>query len=181
MNDKPTFDPCADYEIDIVERIDGTLPEERMTSLRTHLDNCSRCREWQAHYERIDQQLALSIKAPALPEDFEMRLRRNLRLAMNETAKARLKAASDREYRQLIGNLRRNARGIGLMNAIAATSATAAGCVLLRALGDRLTWPANLTGGIGPLVPMGLLGVLITFGALIWTATHGNLRIRSGI
>ena len=54
MNEMLFTVPCADYEHDLVELLEGSLGPERARIIRLHVESCPRCRAWQAEFAAID-------------------------------------------------------------------------------------------------------------------------------
>ena len=74
MNEMSLTGPCADYEHDLVELVEGSLGPERARVIRLHVESCARCRAWQAEFAAFDAGLAAALPSPALSADFERRL-----------------------------------------------------------------------------------------------------------
>jgi len=58
MNDPTLIGPCADYEHDLVDLHDGTLPPARAGIVHDHLGHCARCQSWLTEFTALDVRLA---------------------------------------------------------------------------------------------------------------------------
>jgi hypothetical protein len=124
--DYPGSGPCADYEFEIAELLDGALPPERARIVSLHLTSCVRCRMWRDRYAAIDRQLAGSIVAPALAGDLASRVRARIAASAPGTDGAQ-REAIEREYTHEIEQLQRGWKLPAALNAVGA--AAVAGCV----------------------------------------------------
>jgi len=180
MNEMNLTSPCADYEHDLVELLEGSLAPEHARIVHQHVAACARCRAWQREFATLDARLAVALPRPELSADFEQRLRDRLDgSTRNATTPAPdLRSAADREYQRLVDSIRRGARRHALLDAVA--SATVTGCVL--AATHRLLAP--LGGFVGTLegptrwVMLGAFGSAVAVAALLWSARRGALTPR---
>jgi len=177
MNEMHLAVPCAEYEHDLVELLDGTLTPEHARVVRLHLAACSRCRAWQQEFAALDARLAATLPRPALSSDFDRSLRERLSGTTRRASAADLKATVDREYARAIDAIRQGARRRAVLDALG--SAAVAGC--LAVLADR--WLAPL-GGMrstldGPTrwITLGVLGSAVAIVALGWSARRGALPL----
>ena len=129
MNDPTLIGPCAEYEHDLVEFLDGTLAAERRHVVGRHVETCGRCRAWQAEFAALDARLAASLPRPALSAEFERRLRERLVARAQAVVRPDLRDAADHEHRQQLDAIRSSARRRGLLDAIASAAVTA--CILV--------------------------------------------------
>ena len=125
MNPDPAYGkpgPCEDFEIDLVEWIDGALVPERAQVVRAHLESCARCRVFEDELRAIDASLDAALPRVQLSTGFDARLQERIaRLArVRSPAEARLRAEQD--YRGAMAALRRGLAWRTALNA-AATAA----------------------------------------------------------
>ena len=94
--DYPGTGPCADYEFEIAEWLDGELSPERARIISLHVGTCVRCRAWRESYAAIDARLAASLPRPALSSDFAARVAGSIDSLSRLDSSAR--AAIEHEY-----------------------------------------------------------------------------------
>jgi anti-sigma factor RsiW len=170
MNETHPGAPCADYEHDVVELLDGELAPERARVVRLHLEACPRCRSWHASIASLDARLEAALPRPALSPDFDRRLRDRIAAATRRAPSGAARDAADREYRSLLDGLRRRAGRRALLDAIA----TAAVAGSLVAVAER--WYAGLGAewlmsleGPARWMALGTIGTSIAVTALAWS------------
>jgi anti-sigma factor RsiW len=169
MNDTHPGAPCADYEHDVADLVDGELAPERARVVRLHLEACPRCRAWHASIASLDARLEAALPRPALSADFDRRLRDRIAAATRRAPSSEMRDTVDREYRSLLDGLRRRAGRRALLDGVAA--AAVAGSVV--AVAER--WYAGLGGewlssleGPARWMALGTIGTSIALGALAW-------------
>ena len=169
--------PCADYEHDLVELVDGSLGPERARVIRLHVESCPHCRAWQAEFAALDARLAGALPRPELSPDFEHRLRARLSASAEPLKRGELRNAADREYEQLLGVLGRGARRHALLDAVGSVAVTAG--VLFAARGLLGPAGALLQSVEGPQqwALAGIVGTAIAAAALGWSAARGVLPV----
>ncbi len=174
MNDITLPGPCADYEHDLVDLIEGTLGAERARALRQHVQACARCRTWEAEYRAIDARLASALPRVMLSAEFEPRLAERLAGLASPARRADRRLAADREHERLLGALGRGARRHALLDAIGSAAVTA--CVLFasRTFLDPGSMLAQLSEGTERWL-LGGIGTAVALGALVWSARRGAL------
>jgi anti-sigma factor RsiW len=183
MNDPTIIGPCVDFEHDLVDLHDGALAPERACSVRQHVEQCPRCRAWQAEFAALDARLAAGLPRPGLSPAFDEQLRARLAALSRSPPRGDLRTALEREHESLVSSLRRGARRQALLGAVASAAATL--CVLalghsLLARGIDLLSP--LAGGTERWIALGALGAGIALATLAWSAgrdgppTLGRLR-----
>jgi predicted anti-sigma-YlaC factor YlaD len=169
--------PCADYEHDLVELLDGTLEAERCPIVRRHVETCGRCRAWQAEFAALDARLAAALPRPALSADFERRLRERLVARAQPVVRPDLRDAADREHRQHLDAIRRSARRRALLDAIASAAVTA--CILVGTQDylDRLGGLHEVLAGPQSATVLGGIGAAVALAALAWSVARGNVQL----
>lgn len=177
MNDMSLTGPCADYEHDLVELLDGSLGPERARVIRLHVESCPRCRAWQAEFADLDVGLATALPHPVLSTDFERRLQARIATLAQPVNRIDLRARADREYDRLVDALRRGARRHALLDGIG--SAAVAICVLAVARGllEQTDALNLLVAGPQRLVVLGGIGTAVALAALAWTAVRSRLPL----
>lgn len=175
MNDTILTGPCAEYEHDLVELLDGSLGPERSRVIRLHVDACPRCRAWQAEFAAFEGRLGAALPRPELPADFEHRLHERLAAAARPARRHVLRSAVDGEYERLIDAIGRGARRHLLLDAIGSVAATV--CLLFAARGLLGPGGALLASVEGPQheFVLGVIGAGIAAAALAWSAARGAL------
>jgi anti-sigma factor RsiW len=177
MNEMNLAMPCAEYEHDLVELLDGALTPEHARVVRLHVASCPRCRAWQQEFAALDARLAGTLPRPELSPGFDRRLTERLAGLTRRASSADLKAAADRDYARAIDAIRRGAGRHAVLDALG-SAAVAGG---LAVLVDR--WLAPLGGVLsaldGParLITLGVLGSAVALVALGWSARRGALPL----
>jgi anti-sigma factor RsiW len=175
MNDPTLLPPCAEFEFDLVELADGTLPDGRARLVLTHVEGCARCRAWQAEYAELDARLGASLPRPALSADFDARLQERLAATTRRAARADLRTQVESDYRSLVDSLRAGARRSVLLTA---------GTMAVAALGATILLPAVWPGAGAALAALdpvqratvlGGIGGAVALAALGWSALQGAL------
>jgi anti-sigma factor RsiW len=177
MNEMSLTGPCADYEHDLVELLEGSLGPERARVIRLHIESCPRCRAWQAEFATIDAGLAAALPSPALSPDFERRLQERIAATVRPGARNELRARVDREHQRLVEGLRRGARRHALLDGLG--SAAIAVCVLAVARGllEQTDVLPLLFEGPRRLFVFGGIGTVVALAALAWTAVRSRLPL----
>lgn len=175
MNEMPLAGPCADYEHDLVELLDGSIGPERARVIRLHVESCPRCRAWQADFAALDAGLAATLPRPALSQDFDRRLRERLATLARPATRGDLRERADLERQRLVEALRRGARRHALLDGIG--SAAVAICVLAVARGllEQVDALQLLFEGPQRMVILGGIGTAVALAALAWTALRSRL------
>jgi anti-sigma factor RsiW len=179
MNEMSLNGPCADYEHDLVELVEGSLGPERARVIRLHVESCARCRAWQAEFAAFDAGLAAALPGPALSADFERRLQARIAVLAQPVNRTDLRARADREHERLVEALRRGARRHALLDGIG--SAAIAICVLAVARGllEQADAMQLLFAGPQRMVILGGIGTAVALAALAWTAVRSRLPLAS--
>ena len=177
MNEMSFTGPCADYEHDLVELLEGSLGPERARVIRLHVESCARCRAWQAEFMAFDAGLAAALPSPALSSDFERRLQVRISALAQPVNRGDLRARADREHARLVEALRRGARRHALLDGIG--SAAVAICVLAvaRDLLEQSDAMQLLLEGPQRLVVFGGIGTAVALAALAWAAVRSRLPL----
>lgn len=177
MNEMSFTGPCADYEHDLVELLEGSLGPERARVIRLHVESCARCRAWQAEFAALDAGLAAALPRPAISPDFERRLQARLSALAQPANRSDLRARVDREHERLVEALRRGARRHALLDGIG--SAAVAICVLAVAHGllEQADALQLLFAGPQRMVILGGIGTAVALAALAWTAIRSRLPL----
>ena len=177
MNEIPLAGPCADYEHDLVDLLEGSLGPERARVIRQHADTCPRCRAWQAEFAALDDRLARATARPVLSTGFERVLQERLATLVRPATRGDLRAAADCEHERLIDAIRRDARRHGLLDGIGsaavAASALAAANALIRHSGEF----RQLLEGPQYWHTLGGIGAAVALAALAWAAGRGAISI----
>jgi len=182
MNDPTLIGPCADYEHDLLDLHDGSVPTERAAAVQWHLGQCARCRAWLDEFAALDARLAAGLPRPALSPDFEARLTERLAGLGRTPVRTDLRAGIDREYASLLDTLRRTARRRGVLNAIGSAAVTL--CLLAAVRGLLLQGALVLPAageGPGRWLTLGAAGAAMAVAALAWSASRygiGALGLR---
>lgn len=174
MNEISLTGPCADYEHDLVELLEGSLGPERARVIRLHVGSCPRCRAWQAEFAAIDARLAAALPSPALSPDFEHRLQDCIAASARPVSRNELRARADDERQRLVEGLRRGARRHALLDGLG--SAAVAICVLAVARGllDQTDVLPLLFEGPQRLLVLGGIGTGVALAAMAWTAVRSR-------
>ena len=177
MNEMSFTGPCADYEHDLVELLEGSLGPERTRVIRLHVESCARCRAWQTEFAAFDAGLAAALPSLALSSDFERRLQARIAAVAQPASRSDLRARADREHERLVEALRRGARRHALLDGIG--SAAIAICVLAVARGllERADALQLLLEGPQRMVILGGIGTAVALAALVWTAVRSRLPL----
>jgi hypothetical protein len=175
MNEPTLSGPCAGYEFEIVELHEGALGPIDAARVRSHVEGCARCRDWQAQYAALDATLARTLPRPQLSADFAVTLKKRLEGIASPTTRRDLRAAAEREHDWIVRDLRRAARRRAIMGSAAGAAIAGTAVALAYTLGPQalaLLRAAQIT--IGPSA-LGTLGGAAMFGALVWSAMRGML------
>jgi hypothetical protein len=177
MNEMSLTGPCADYEHDLVELLEGSLSPERARVIHLHVESCARCRAWQAEFAAFDAGLAAALPSPTLSADFERRLQARIAALAQPVNRSDLRARTDREHERLVEALRRGARRHALLDGIG--SAAIAICVLAIARGllEQADAMQLLLAGPQRMVILGGIGTAVALAALVWTAVRSRLPL----
>jgi anti-sigma factor RsiW len=168
--DYPGSGPCADYEFEIAELLDGALPPERARIVSLHLTSCVRCRAWRDGDAAIDRQLAQALVAAPLPADFASRLQQRLSAETRATNGAR-REAIEREYSHELDLLQRGWKIPAVLNGIAA--AAVAGSLYAVTRGVLAEVSLDGFAGTSPATIYSLVSAVAVGGALAWSLRGG--------
>jgi anti-sigma factor RsiW len=178
MIDTTLMGPCADYEHDLVDLHDGALAPERARIVRLHVEQCTRCRAWQAEFAALDARLARELPQVALSAEFDARLHERLAGLTRQNGRAERRSMAEREHDSLVEALRRAARRNALSGAVG--TATAVACALLVArdlLRESAGMLASVPGGSEPWLVFGIAGIAVAIGGLAWSAARNGLPL----
>ena len=178
MNDPTLIGPCADYEHELVELHDGSLPPERARVVRLHVEHCVRCRSWVQEFAALDAQLAADLPRPQLPADFDSRLQARLAEPARPAVRSDLRHTLELEHDSIVDTLRRGARRSALLGAIG--WATVMACMLVAArdlFRETAGVLATVPGGTEPWMMFGVAGVAISIAGLAWSAARNGLPL----
>jgi anti-sigma factor RsiW len=182
MNDPTLIGPCADFEHDLLDLHDGTLPPGRVGVVRGHLGRCARCQSWLAEFAVLDARLAGGLPQPRLSPDFDARLQERLAALQRAPARGELRVRLERERETLLGALQSAARRRAAFGAIGGAMATL--CVLAVARGLLASGSVAVplgAEGVERLVALGAVGAAIAVATLAWSASRygaGTLGLR---
>ncbi len=177
MNDTIPTGPCAEYEHDLVELLDGSLGPERACLIRLHVAACPRCRAWQAEFAAFDAGLGAAMPQPRLSAEFEARLHERLAAIVQPARRSELRTAADREYERLIDMLSRGVRRHVLLDAIGSVAATLGLLIAARGLLGPAGSLLDAITGPQQWVVLGVIGVSVAAAALAWSAARGVLPL----
>jgi anti-sigma factor RsiW len=163
--------PCEEFELDIVEWIDGVLAGERAGAVRRHLDGCARCRSFERSMRAVDDSLSSALPRAQLSADFDARLHARIAKLSRASSPDSARARAEQEYRGAVAALRRGLAWRTALNAVA--TATVVGSLALgimttlpfvsHALGLGLPLEQTWTLGVGAIALAG--GLLAARGA----------------
>ena len=177
MNEMSFAGPCADYEHDLVELLEGSLGPERARVIRLHVESCPRCRAWRAEFAAIDAGLAAALPRPALSADFEHRLQARIATLPLSVNRSDLRASADREHERLVDTLRRGARRHALLDGIGSAAVAISVLAAARVLVEQTGALPLLLEGPQRLVILGGIGTAVALAALAWTAVRSRLPL----
>jgi anti-sigma factor RsiW len=178
MNDPTLIGACADYEHDLVELHDGSLPLERARAVHRHVEHCARCRDWAQAFAALDAQLAADLPQPRLSADFDARLHERLVALNRPEVRGDLRNAVEREHDSLVDGLRRGARRNALLGAIGWATAMACALLMARDLFRETSGVlATVTGSAEPWMVFGVVGVAVAIAGLAWSGVRGGLPL----
>ena len=168
--DYPGTGPCADYEFEIAEWLDGELSPERARIISLHVATCVRCRAWRESYAAIDTRLAASLPRPALSADFAARVAGSVDSLSR--LDSRVREAIEHDYLQSLARLRRGWRLPAVLNGLAAATVAFCALVLLRSAGVQLPTLEFVDGSrVIFFASQGLAAVALVAG-LAWSRAH---------
>jgi anti-sigma factor RsiW len=178
MNDPTLIGPCADYEHDLLDLLDDVLAPERARSVRQHVEQCARCRDWSRAFAALDARLAAVLPQPRLSADFDARLQERLAALTRPVARRDLLSAAEREHDSLIEALRHAARRNAVAGAVGTAAAVACALVLARdLLRESAGILASVPGGNEPWLVFGLTGIVVAIAGLAWSAARNGLPL----
>lgn len=177
MNDTIPTDPCAEYEHDLVDLLEGSLGPERARVIRLHVAACPRCRAWQAEFAVFDAELGAAMPQPELSADFDRKLHERLAAIVQPARRSELRTAADRDYERVLDVLDRGVKRHVVLDAIGSAAATVGLLIAARGLlGPASSLLDALTGPPQWVVP-GVIGVSVAAAALAWSAGRGVLPL----
>jgi anti-sigma factor RsiW len=177
MNEMIFAGPCADYEHDLIDLLEGSLGPEHARVTRSHVSSCPRCRAWQAEFATMDAALAAASPRPSLSADFERRLRERIATLAQPAIPGHLRARADREYERTVDAIRRGASRHALLDAIGSAAVTICILAVARGLLEQTGALQLLLEGPPRLVVFGGIGTTVALAALAWTAVRSRLPL----
>jgi anti-sigma factor RsiW len=138
--------PCADFEFDLVDLLDGALEPGRADIVRRHMAQCPRCRAHAQALGELDAALADALPRPALSPDFDARLQEQIAELTRAPDRATALATAEREHESMLQGL---GRGLGwrtMLNAAALASVVGGMIVGLDATAPGLLQSFGLVG-----------------------------------
>jgi anti-sigma factor RsiW len=114
--------PCAEFEFDLVDLLDGALEPGRAETVRKHMTQCPRCRAHAHSLSEIDAALADALPRPVLSTGFDARLREQIAELTRAPDRNTALATAEREHESMLQGL---GRGLGwrtILNAAALAS-----------------------------------------------------------
>lgn len=175
MNSTNPLPPCPEFEHDLVEWLDGSLPSERAREVRAHLESCPRCRGWQHACAETDARLAAALPQPSLSPDFAARLMARIAAERPRAQASELRAAATDEYELMRQSLLRGARLRVLVGVLALLGVVAAAVLLAPLLAAE---SSRLLGSLSAdqrLHVFSWCGSAITLASLAGSALRGAL------
>ena len=130
--------PCADYEFDLVELSERTLPPERAPLVQQHLTHCPRCRGYLAELVALDDSLAAALPTPELTVGFDARLTERIAGLQRAPDRAYALAAAEREHQQLLRQLGRALDWRTVLQGVAMGAATGGALLALETVAPGL-------------------------------------------
>jgi len=163
----------CEREIEVLELLDGQLPDAARSAVQAHLAACPRCaalaREWTA----LDRALARHIQPPALSAAFDARLRERIRAEralLTEDQRARRRREIEAQYQAELARMRtetRLAMFLGGANAAGFASLALLGVWILK---ERWNWLLESCGAFWsaqPALALGILGATAALGCFL--------------
>jgi anti-sigma factor RsiW len=98
---------CEEYEFDLVEFVDGTLPTALHAAVQRHLATCARCRAFERQVRAVDESLAAAIPRARLSAEFDERLEARIARLERSRDAGSARALAEREYDGAMTALRR--------------------------------------------------------------------------
>jgi hypothetical protein len=175
MNEPNLPGPCAGYEFEIVELHEGALGPDGALRVKTHLDGCARCRDWQSQYAALDATLARELPRPRLSADFGAMLRERLAGIAEPATRRDLRSAAEREHDWMLRDLRRAARRRAIIGGAAGATVAAAGLALAVVFGPEAASLLQALDAGNGRAALSAVGAAAAIGALAWSATRGVL------
>ena len=168
--DYPGTGPCADYEFEIAEWLDGELSPERARIISLHVGTCVRCRAWRESYAAIDARLAGSLPRPALGADFAARVASSIDSLSRLDSSAR--EAIEHEYFESLARLRRGWRLPAVLNGLAAAAVAFCAFVLLHSAGVQLPTLEFVDASRVIFFASQVLAAIALVAGLAWSRAH---------
>jgi anti-sigma factor RsiW len=106
---------CKTFETRIPEYVDNTLPLAERARVEEHLARCPACRAFASQWRELDAAFTAGIKAPALSDEFNRRLRQRIQAAtqpLSEAERQQRRRALQVEFEAGCSRLRRQALGV---------------------------------------------------------------------
>jgi predicted anti-sigma-YlaC factor YlaD len=175
MNDTTLPGPCAGYEFEIVELHEGALGPDAALRVKTHLEGCARCRDWQSQYAALDATLARELPRPQLSADFGAMLRERLAGIADPATRRDLRSAVEREHDWMVRDLRRAARRRAIIGGVVGATVAAAGVALAVVFGPEAASILRTLDAGNSRAMFGALAAAAVIGSLAWSATRGVL------
>jgi predicted anti-sigma-YlaC factor YlaD len=175
MNDTTLPGPCAGYEFEIVELHEGALGPTDAARVRSHIEGCARCRDWQSQYAALDAALARELPRPRLSADFGAMLRERLAGIADPATRRDLRSAAEREHDWMLQDLRRAARRRAIIGGVAGAAVAAAAVAVAYAIAPETTTLFRAFDAGNGRAMFSALGAAAVIGSLAWSATRGVL------
>jgi len=175
MNDTTLPGPCAGYEFEIVELHEGALGPDAALRVKTHLEGCARCRDWQSQYAALDATLARELPRPELSADFGAMLRERLSGIADPATRRDLRSAAEREHEWMVRDLRRAASRRAIIGGVAGATVAAVGLALAVVFGPEAASLIHALDAGNSRAISSALGAVTVIGSLAWSATRGVL------
>lgn len=175
MNETMPPGPCAGYEIEIVELIDGALSPAREREVRAHIAACTRCRSWQSMFAGTDAMLAEVLPRPTLSDGFAARLKERLAKMPRAGVPGDLRAAAERERAWTLQVIARSARRNAAFGAATATAVAACIASLAVVAQPGIEELARHVTALQERGAAGALSAVFVLGALAWSAVRAGL------
>jgi anti-sigma factor RsiW len=126
---------CEEIENRILDCPENQLPPAQRQEVEAHLATCAGCRTFARQLQRLDAALSTGVKVPALPADFDRRLRERIEAAppaLSEAQRAERKRQLQAEFEAGMARLGQGSFALGslLSHLTGSAMAAAAGALV---------------------------------------------------
>jgi anti-sigma factor RsiW len=178
MNAHLTLHPCAAFEHEIADLVDGLLPAADAARVRSHLAACGACRSWQMEYAAVHEQLANLLPMPSLSAGFDAALHVRIEGLKAANGRESRRIAADQEHDELLAGLRRLTGRRAVLGALGTGSVVALGLFTLqRVVLQDAAVHAALQGGDRMAIACAAVGAAIAAAVIAWTLSRSAMVI----